>query len=226
MDTTIRKLTHDRKNLHDFLAIFVAGKGSTPPKIVPYGFDELVSDLNQVVPYDWATFLRERVYTVQPHVNVEGMEQGGWKLVYTEQPNEYQTARFNAFGRGRSGRNVWYSLGLDLDAQGVVSDVRVGSPADAAKLSPGEKILAVNGHVYSDEVMRDAVHATKTGGAMNLIVENDIHVRTVAIDYHGGERYPHLERIEGTPDYLDEITQPLTPAPPVPRKKEKSTEKQ
>jgi predicted metalloprotease with PDZ domain len=213
VDTTIRKLTHNRKNLHDFLAIFVAGKGSTPPQIVPYGFDELVADLNQVVPYDWAQFLRERVYTVQPHVNVEGIEQGGWKLVYTEQPNEHQQAQFSAFGRGRSGTNVWYSLGLDLDAQGVVSDVRVGSPADAAKLSPGEKILAVNGQVYSDEVMRDAVHATKTGGAMNLIVQNDIHVGTVAIDYHGGERYPHLERIEGTPDYLDEITKPLTPAP-------------
>ncbi len=219
VDTTIRRLTHDQKNLHDFLAIFVAGHGSTPPQIVPYGFDELVADLNQVVPYDWATFLRERVYTVQPHVNVEGIQQGGWKLVYTDQPNEYQQARSSAFGRGRSGTNVWYSLGLELDAQGVIGDVRVGSPADAAKLAPGEKILAVNGHVYSGDVLRDAVHATKAGGPMNLIVLNDIHVRTVAIEYHGGELYPHLVRIDGVPDYLDEITKPLTPAPPVPTEK-------
>ena len=25
------------------------------------------------------------------------------------------------------------------------------------------------------------------------------------IDYHGGLRYPHLQRIEGTPDYLSQI---------------------
>jgi hypothetical protein len=28
---------------------------------------------------------------------------------------------------------------------------------------------------------------------------------TVPIDYHGGLRYPHLERIPGQPDYLTAI---------------------
>jgi hypothetical protein len=64
--------------------------------------------------------------------------------------------------------------------------------------------------------------ATKTGGPLNLIVQNDTHVRTVAIDYHDGERYPHLERIDGTPDYLDEITKPLTPAPPAEKERTES----
>jgi predicted metalloprotease with PDZ domain len=219
VDTTIRKLTKDQKNLHDFLAIFVAAKGSTPPQIVPYEFDELVADLNQVVPYDWAKFLKDRVYSVQPHVNVEGIEQGGWKLVYTDKPNEYREASLAAFVHGPAGPSVWYSLGMDLDAQGAISDVRVGSPADAAKLAPGEKILAVNGNVYSTDAMRDAMRATKPNGPMNLIVQNDTHVRNVAIDYHDGERFPHLERIEGTPDYLDEITKPLTPAPPAEKEK-------
>ena len=217
VDTTIRKLTNDKKNLHDFLVLFVSGKGSTPPQIVPYDFDELVADLNQVVPYDWAKFFHDRVYTVQPHVNVEGIEQGGWKLIYTDKPNAYDEARSSAFARGLSGVNVWYSLGLNVDAQGSVSDVRVGGAADAAKIAPGEKILAVNGKVYSADAMKDAVHATKTGGPMNLIVENDTHVRTVSIDYHDGERYPSLVRVDGTPDYLDEITQSLTPAPAAPK---------
>jgi predicted metalloprotease with PDZ domain len=219
VDTTIRKLTSDRKNLHDFLAIFVAGKGSTPPQIVPYDFDELVAGLNQVAPYDWAKFLHERIDSVQPHVNVEGIEQGGWKLVYTDKPNAYDEARSSASSRGHVGVNVWYSLGLNLDDQGAINDVRVGGAADAAKLAPGEKILAVNGNVYSGDAMKDAVHATKTGGPMNLIVQNDTHVRTVAIDYHDGERYPHLERIDGTTDYLDEIAKSLTPAPPAEKEK-------
>ena len=215
VDTTIRKLTNDQKNLHDFLAIFVSGKGSTPPQIVPYDFDELVADLNQVVPYGWAKFLHDRVYTVQPHVNVEGIEQGGWKLVYTDKPNAYDEASSSAFSRGLSGVNVWYSLGLNVNGEGSISDVRVGGPADAAKIAPGEKILAVNGKVYSAEAMKDAVHATKNGGPMNLIVQNDTHIRTVSIDYHDGERYPSLVRVDGTPDYLDEITKSLTPAPAV-----------
>jgi predicted metalloprotease with PDZ domain len=219
VDTTIRKLTNDKKNIRDFLLIFLSGKGSTPPQIVPYDFDELVANLNQVVPYDWAKFLHERVYDVQSHVDVEGIEQGGWKLVYTDKPNEYEEARFSAFSRGQSGENVWYSLGLRLDKEGAIGDVRVGSPADAAKLAPGEKIIAVNGNVYSGDAIKDAVRATKTGGPMDLIVQNDTHVRTIAIDYHDGERYPHLERIEGTPDYLDEITKSLTPAPSADKEK-------
>jgi hypothetical protein len=31
----------------------------------------------------------------------------------------------------------------------------------------------------------------------------------VSIDYHGGLRYPHLERIAGTADRLDEILAPM-----------------
>jgi predicted metalloprotease with PDZ domain len=213
VDTTIRKLTNDQKNLHDFLVIFVAGKGSTPPQIVPYELDELVTDLNQVVPYDWAKFLRDRVYTVQPHANLEGIEQGGYKLVYTDQPNSYDEAR-QTMGRAPAGVNVWYSLGLSLDSQGGIIDVRVGGPGDKARLAPGEKILAVNGKVYSGDALRTTVHDSKTATApLQLIVQNDTHVATVAIDYHDGERYPSLVRVDGTPDYLDEIAKPLTPAP-------------
>jgi predicted metalloprotease with PDZ domain len=213
VDTTIRKLTNDKKNLHDFLAIFVAGKGSTPPQIVPYEFDELVSDLNQVVAYDWAKFLRERVYDVQPHVNVEGIEQGGYKLVYTDKPNQYDEARMS-LGRGPAGPNVWFSLGLQVDSQGAISDVRVGGPGDKARLAPGEKILAVNGKIYSNDALHAALRAGKTAsGPLELIVQNDTVVVTVPIDYHEGEKYPALVRVEGTPDYLEEIAKPLTPAP-------------
>jgi predicted metalloprotease with PDZ domain len=117
-------------------------------------------------------------------------------------------------GRAPAGPNVWYSLGLSLDSQGGIIDVRVGGPGDKARLAPGEKILAVNGKVYSGDALRTTVHDSKTATApLQLIVQNDTHVATVAIDYHDGERYPSLVRVDGTPDYLDEIAKPLTPAP-------------
>ena len=210
VDTTIRKLTSDRKSLRDFLTIFVAGHGSTPPQIVPYDFDELVRDLNQVASYNWSDFLRERVYQVQPHANLEGIEQGGWRLVYTDKPNPYSEISLRP---GAARLDVWYSLGLAVSSEGAVSDVRVGGPADVAKLAPGQKILAVDGRVYTDDVLRDALRAAKGNTTLiTFIVQSDTLVSTVEINYHDGERYPTLVRNEGTPDYLDEILKPLTPA--------------
>ena len=210
VDTTIRKLTNDQKNLHDFLAIFVAGHGSTPPQIVPYGFDEIVKDLNQVVKYDWAKFLHERIYEVQPHADVEGIEQGGWKLTYTDKPTPYDRLSFSRPGTPPSA-NVWYSLGLAVSSNGEISDVRVGGPADKAKFAPGEKLIAVDGLIYSNDVLHDALRKAKTTTTpIPFIVQNDTLVSTLSIDYHDGERYPTLVRMEGTPDYLDEITKPLT----------------
>ena len=210
VDTTIRKLTNDQKSLRDFLTIFLAGHGSTPPQIVPYDFDELVRDLNQVVPHDWAAFLRERVYQVQPHANLEGIEQGGWKLIYTDQPTPYSKIGLRP---GTPALNVWYSLGIAVDPDGSITDVRVGGPADKARLAPGEKILAVDGHIYTNDTLRNALRAAKTTTSpIPFIVQSDTLVLTVPIDYHEGERYPTLIRVEGTPDYLDEILKPLTPA--------------
>ena len=46
--------------------------------------------------------------------------------------------------------------------------------------------------------------------SLAMIVQADTAVSNAEIDYHDGERYPALERVEGTPAYLDDITKPLT----------------
>ena len=43
-------------------------------------------------------------------------------------------------------------------------------------------------------------------------MENEEYFRSYRIDYHGGERYPHLERVDGKPDVLGEIAKMRTPA--------------
>jgi len=170
-----------------------------------------VNDLNQVVKNDWAGFLNDRVNAIQPRVNAEGIEQGGYKLVYTEKPSEYLKASMASRG---SGRDVWFSLGIAFDNDGVtISDVRVGSAADKAKLIPGQKVMAVNGRVYSKDALHAAIRQSKTGSApMHFILQNDTIVTEVDVDYHDGDRYPTLERVEGTPAYLDEIVKPLAEA--------------
>jgi predicted metalloprotease with PDZ domain len=223
-DTLIRKRTAGKKSLTDFERIFLAKGGNTGPMIVPYKFDELVEDLNTVVPYDWAKFLHDRIDNIHPHADVAGIEQGGYKLVFQDKPTAAERALHKAGGRRAAGPDCWYSIGLRLDSAGIVSDVRWDGPGDKAKLAPGERILAVDGRVYSADALLAAIGAAKgSSEPIHLIVQADSFVNLIDIDYHDGPRFPALVRVEGTPDYLDEIIAPLTTpekAPPAPKSDE------
>ena len=209
MDTTIRKLTDGRKSLNDFLGAFESVGGDNPPKAVPYTFEDIVKGLNAVVPYDWAGFLRERLTSKSPHAPLGGIENGGYKLVFNDQPNELMQARMAASG----GDVAWWSIGLDLNGDGKIEDVLVGSPADKAKLGPGMQIVAVNGRQYSGQLLNQAITDAKGNtNPISLIVVNTGVYRVLGIDYHDGLRYPHLERVASVPDRLDEILKPLTSA--------------
>ena len=217
VDTLIRKLTDNKKSLDDFQKIFLGKGGNTGSLIVPYTFDELVQNLNSVVPYDWAKFLHDRVDTINADADIAGIERGGYRLVFKEEPSA--TEKTVAGVSTRRGINFWFSLGLRVTMEGNILDVLWNSPADKARLAPGGKILAVNGRTFSPDVLREAVRSAKgTTEPMHLIVQADTYVSTIEVNYHDGARFPVLERVEGTPDLLDEITKPLT-AP------EKATEK-
>ena len=219
-DTTIRKLTDNKKSLTDFLHIFLAKGGNTGPLIVPYKRDELIADLNEVVKYDWATFMHDRIDAVTPHVDLAGIEQGGYKLVYTDKPTKSSRTMASAGGRRGGGIDVWYSIGIRINGEGNIADVRWNGPADKARLAPGEKIIAVNGNVFSGDALRTAIKDAKgKSEPIHLILQGDTFVTTADLDYHDGERYPSLVRVDGTPDYLDDITKPLTTPEKIPAEK-------
>jgi predicted metalloprotease with PDZ domain len=209
-DTLIRKLTSNKKSLTDFERIFLAKGGNTGPMVLPYERPEIIADLNQVAPYDWAGFLRERIDNINPHADLAGIEQGGWKLVYTDKPTK--SVRMTAStGGARAGIDAWYSLGIRVNNMGIISDVRVHSAADKARITPGQHIYAINGLVFSREALLAAIRDAKGNtNLIHLILQQDTFVTLADIDYHDGERYPRLVRVDGTPDYLDDITTPLT----------------
>jgi predicted metalloprotease with PDZ domain len=211
-DTLIRKLTDDKRSLTDFERIFLGKGGNTGPLIVPYELPEIVADLNQVAPYDWGKFFHDRIVEIDPRADLAGIEKGGYKLVYADKPSKGESALASS-GGGR-GPDVWYSIGIRVGATGTITDVRWGGPADKAKLSPGQKIYAVNGTVYSSDALKAAIREAKgKAEPIHLIVQTESQVSLVDLDYHDGERYPTLVRVDGTPDYLDEITKHLTTAP-------------
>lgn len=215
-DTLIRKLTNNKKSLNDFEKIFLGKGGNTGPLIVPYTFNELVQDLNEVVSNDWAKFLHDRIDNINPRADLAGIEQGGYKLVYRDEPTPSIRMMAAAGGPRRGGVQCWFSIGLQISEDGTIRDVRWNGPADKAQLVPGEKILAIDGQVFSGDRLRAAIRNAKGNTRpIQLIVQSDTYVSTAQIDYHDGERYPALERVGSAPDYLDDITQPLTKLEPV-----------
>jgi predicted metalloprotease with PDZ domain len=203
VDTTIRGLTNDKKSIDDFCKLFHGGPGGEP-ELKTYTFDDIVTALNTVAPYDWHGFLRTRLDSVAPNTPDEAIGNSGWKLVYNEQPNEIQ-ANLESLRRRSS---YLSSIGMIVADEGWVEDVVYDSPAYKAGLGPGMKIAAVNQVEFSTATLKNAITDAKSGSApIQLVVANGQEYRTYSVDYHGGLRYPHLERENSRPDYLGEIFQ-------------------
>ena len=201
VDTSIRELTKNQKSLDDFCRNFY-GAPSGVPAVKTYTFEDVVAALNQVAPHDWATFLRSRLDSLDAHAPMGGVERGGWKLTYEDEPTDYWKAR------EQSSKNIdmSHSIGLFVSAEGTINDVLPASPAAKSGLIPGMKLIAVNGRKWSSDGLHQAIKGSKTSTApLEFITENGSFVKVFKVDYHGGERYPRLTRSEGTPDRLTEI---------------------
>ena len=209
-DMLIRQQTQGRKTLDDFCKSFFGGQ-SGPPKVVPYTLDDLLSALKEVAPCDWATFFRERVYAVTAHPPLRGLELAGWRLVYTNTAPEWLELHQAAHNY----MDFSFSLGLVAKGDGYISDVLPGSPAHEAGLGVAMKLEAVNGQDWTPANLCEAVEAAaRLTGPISLSVRNDNRSETHRLDYHGGERYPVLERIPGRPDLLLDVLKPRTDPTP------------
>jgi predicted metalloprotease with PDZ domain len=204
-DTIIRQQTNGQRSLDDFCHAFHGGQ-SGPPMLKTYTFDEVIQTLNSVAPYDWRKFWLTRLNSTSPHAPLNGIEAGGWKLVYSDKQN----LPLDVAAKEKKRCNERLSIGLLLDEDGTIVDVAANSPADVAKLAPSMKIVAVNSRAFSADRFREAIKgAAKSESApIELIVTNSDYYETVHIDYHGGLRYPHLERIQAQPDLLGSIIAP------------------
>lgn len=170
--------------------------------VKPYTFDDVVNTLNQVVAYDWRSFWTERLTSHGPGAPLGGLEGSGWKVVYDETPSDLESGAQGAYHFV----DTIYSLGLNLHDDGNIEDTIEGMPAAKAGIGPGMKLVAVNGRRFSPDVLRDALKAGKTSSTpLELLVENTDYYKTYKLDYHGGEKYPHLVRDESKPDVLSDI---------------------
>jgi predicted metalloprotease with PDZ domain len=202
--TIIHRETGGKKSIDDFTQAFHGGPNNGP-EVKTYTFDQLMSALNAIAPYDWATFFHTRLDSTSADAPLGGIENGGWKLIFNDKPLK--------LGGRRSNIGQIYTIGLQLKEDGSVLDAIVGSPAFEAGLSSGMKVMAINGRVYTQDGLLDAIKGSKdTKQPISLLILSDDYFKTFAVNYHGGERIPHLERVEQKPDYLDELIKPRATA--------------
>jgi predicted metalloprotease with PDZ domain len=203
-DTIIRQQTRGQKSIDDFCHLF-HGVPSGPPALKTYTFDDVINTLNQVAPYDWRRFWTDRLTNHASGAPLDGIAASGWKLIYDENPSEL----WRAYEDYHRAVNESYSIGVLIAEDGSITDTIEGMIAAKAGIGPGMKIVAVNGRRYTPEVLKAAIRAGKTATApLELLIENNDYFKTYKLDYHGGQRFPHLVRDESKPDVMEDIIKP------------------
>jgi predicted metalloprotease with PDZ domain len=203
-DTIIREQTHGQKSLDDFCQLFHGGPSGVP-EVKPYTFDDIVSALNQIAPYDWRGFWTERLTNHGPGAPLTGIENSGWKVEYDNTPS--QLMRISEMAH--KSISAEYSTGLLLKDDGTITDTVEGMMAAKAGIGPGMKVVAVNGRQFTPQVFLDALREGQhSARPLDLLIENTDYYKTYSLDYHEGAKYPHLVREESKPDVLSEIIQP------------------
>jgi predicted metalloprotease with PDZ domain len=203
-DTLIREQSRGRRSLDDFArGFFGRDDGSWTP--VTYTFDDLVAALNEVLPYDWAAFLRARVYEAGTEPPLDGVTRGGYRLVFKGERSAFQRDS-EAYNRNA---DFMYSLGIAFGDNGNVTQVQWDGPAFNEGMTVGTQVVAVDGVTYSAEALRRSITTAKPSGApIELLLKNGDQFRTVALEFRDGLRYPHLEREQAEADLLGAIFAP------------------
>lgn len=192
-DQVIRQGTRGAKGLDDFAKAFFGMRDGDWGEL-PYTFDDVVTTLNGVYRYDWATFLQERLYQPGRPAPTAGIEKAGYRLVWKDKPNPYD----EGVAKQRKNLDLSYSLGINLGDEGLVTGAIWDGPAFNAGVVKGVKIVAVNGDAYSQDAIKQAITEAKgTSRPIELLVKRGDHFLTVPVTWNGGLRYPWLERAPG-----------------------------
>ena len=203
VDAELRSRTQGRASLDDFVKRFYAG-ASGAPQVKPYVEQDLYDTLAAVAPGDWRTFVRRHLDQTGTAALLGGLEHSGWKLGYSKDTNAVIEA---AQKRDKTVSRRW-SIGLDLNEDGAISDVIDNRAAARAGASPGMKLIAVNGQKFTAEVLDAAMtEAQVAHQPIALLVESGDYFRTLTVEYYDGQRYPHLVQIAGHADLLSAVVQ-------------------
>jgi len=204
IDARMRELSGGRRTLDDFAQRFHAGASAQAP-VSTYNEEAVINTLDNVQHDDWRGFLQARLHGLGKQAPLDGLERSGWSLVYNDTPNPAISDAESAGGY----QDFRYSMGLRIDGEGKVVESIWDAPAFKAGVAKDMQLLAVDGLAYSAERLRRAITSAKASGQpIDLLLRQGEQYSSVRVDYRGGLRYPHLQRIANTHDHLSEILAP------------------
>lgn len=203
VDTMIRKVSEENRSLDDCARAFF-GRNDGRLETLPYDFEELVGELDNVARFDWAGFLLRNLNICDPDAPLEGIAKGGYALVFQDKPSSFHRAQDKLSNL----IDLTFSLGLSLSTKGKIAEVIWESPAFRAGATVGSQILMVNGREFSPDELLSAVKNAAGAGAVTLVVKKLKHMEDLEILYSGKPRYPHLVPRPGQPRRLDQIIAP------------------
>jgi predicted metalloprotease with PDZ domain len=204
VDSVLREKSHGTRSLDTFAAAFF-GPPDGVIAVKPYTYEELIAALNQVVPFDWDSLLKNDLQATRPTAVSPGLAAADWSVVYTDEPNPAAVDTEIVSQQ----TDLSTSIGLVLDQEGTIVDLVPDSAAGRAGLAPASKLMGVNHRVYSADLLRQAiVNAETSQQSIDLLTLTDGYYAEFHVDYHAGLRSPHLTRIAGRPDLLTTILQP------------------
>ena len=205
VDRILRQESKGKRSIDDFARAFF-GVNDRDYGELTYTFEDVVATLNRIQPHDWATYLRTRVYEIAPHAPLDGIEKGGYHLVYSATPSDWSKAGEK---KGKS-VNLTYSGGFAASTKdGKITSVLWGSKAFDAGLTIGAQIVAVNGKAFDGDTLKEAIKAAAgSDRPVTLLLKDGEVYRTVDLDWHGGLRYPHLAPTAGGKGTLDALLAP------------------
>ncbi len=205
IDATLRARTKGEKGMDDFVRLYTAGPNGTWDARGAT-LEEIADKLNGLSAYDWTGLLRERLNGKSPNAPLSGLTLGGYRLIYTREA----TAFFRDAEKRSNETNLTYSLGMTVSKNGHVNTILWDGPAFKAGLTTAAEIISVNGRVFTDEVLRDAIGDAEGGKEpIRLIVKSGKRVREIAIAWNGGHRFPRLEKIGTGDGSLDRLLMPI-----------------
>jgi predicted metalloprotease with PDZ domain len=206
VDRIIRQQSGGSRSISDFARAFF-GVNDRDYGELTYTFDDVVATLNRIQPYDWAGYLNRRLHSYTEHAPLEGINEGGYKLIYTDTPTDW----FRQGEKKSKGVDLTYSGGFSVaSAGGRVTSVLWDSPAFNAGLTIGSVIVAVNGRSFDGDGIKAAIRAAAgTREPVHLLVQSGDTYRNIDLDWHGGLRYPRLQQTGGGHGTLDALLAPL-----------------
>jgi len=205
VDVTLRTLSKGKRSIEDFCRAF-AGPPSTGPEVKPYTFEDVVRTLNSVQPWDWAGFLNQRLESTASRAPLNGITNGGYSLVYTGERSEFWKTREEV----RRSIDLSYSLGFTAHDTGDIVDVHLNTPGVQGGTGSCDKdhrrsTDASSRRACCNQAVQDSIKSTTP---IALLIKDGEYYRTYNIDYHDGEKYPHVIRDKSKPDLISDIIRP------------------